>query len=249
MWGSIIGGALSAGGSLLGGLLGGSGDNYHPEVARNDAYKNYIKSIQAIKDAANKHGFHPLALLGSQPGSGFAAPVPSQAPSWSVGDAIGSGLATAGDLYTEAQLGEDIKEQRAYDESMRRRQDAIDNLRRKEITPEVKLQRENMQLQNDLLRMDIATSRSRLAKMRAEAIGGSQGSVLTPFHNKIELPLSTDAATMQNEFGEVVGDTYGWLRWLESQLTDPRTGEGHAHRAVREALPSVPKAGSWKGLW
>lgn len=223
MWGSIIGAGIQTAGGLIGSLLGGSKDNYHPEVARNDAYKNYIKSIQAIKDAAAKHGFHPLALLGSQPGSSFAAPVPSQDASWGVGDAVGGGISAFGDAYAEDQLREGEKEERMYEESMRRRQDAIDNLRRKEVTPEVKLQRENMRLQNDLLRMDIAQSRTKLAAARAAAIGGTGGDVLTGPGSVTFSPVPgrSSAQDAEDQYGEA-GDLIFGAGGLVEDLTSGR---------------------------
>lgn len=249
-WGTAIG---AVAGGLLGGLTGGGKKSgMSAKKAKHHQLDYDRRRIAAIVEGAKDAGIHPLAAIGASSGAGgFAAPV-GGGSNFGLGDAIGAGLRDLGGAFSSLYEGDqdrlEREEDRAYNESMRRRQDAIENLRRKEVTPETRLTRENMQLQNDLLRMDIATSRTRLANMRAAAIGGVPDTVITPFQNKIELPFSTDAATMQNEFGEAVGDTYGWLRWLESQLTNPRTGEGVAHERMRKDLPKIPKAGSWKPL-
>lgn len=264
MWGSILGGLASGFGSALGGLLGGgsNAEGGGSKKAKHHQLDYDRRRIKALVDGAGDAGIHPLAVLGAASGSGgFAAPVNSGS-GWGVGDAIGAGLSSAADtfasLYESDQDRLEREQVRRDTFAQERRERAIETLRSKEMTPERKLALKNAELQNELLTLDVAQSRSKLAAARAAAIGGTVGgsgvgSVVTPFGATLELPRSTDAGTMQNEFGEVVGDTYGWLRWLETQLTDPRTGEGKARKWLREnvppALSRIPAPGSMKPLW
>lgn len=176
MWGPIIGAGINVAGSLLGGLLGG-GNNAEgggSKKAKHHQLDYDRRRIKAIVDGANDAGIHPLAALGaSSGGGGFAAPVNPGGSGWGIGDAIGAGAQAFAELYESDQDRLERAEDRKHAEFVRNRQNAIENLRSKEITPERKLQLENLRLQNELLSTDIATSRTKLASMRNDVLGGA----------------------------------------------------------------------------
>lgn len=222
------GAALGFGGNLLSaasGLFGSKKeDNYHPEVWRKDMYRDYDYQVRAVVDSAKKYGFHPLALLGAGlPSSGgFAQPVSSYGPSNAAlaGDAIGDALNAFGDLY-------DQNEQLEKDEADRERERALAILRSKEITPEMKLQRENMGLQNDLLRMDILRSREEIRAARAASVGAVTGSpsVVDPNSGQLVvgpnlIPNLRRGATVSGQeaadmYGDLIGEAYGVGNYLD----------------------------------
>lgn len=247
MWQVFAGQALQSAGNIVGGLLQGKQDNYHPEVWRNDAYKNYMKQIQGVTDAAKKYGFHPLALLGSgMQGGGFATPVNS-GNQFGVGDAVGEALRGFGSSMENLYASDMDRMQRDEERGYYERDRALDILRSKEITPEVRLQRENMQLQNELLRSDIATSRTRLAEARAGAIGGSSSRVLVGPGGLTMAPVGSPSQHWEDEYGEL-GDLVGGGGRMIDDLTsgrivsEPLPGLGYLERAWHDWLKS-------KGLW
>lgn len=218
------GAAAAAGASILGNVLdktvfapkGGMG----AEEARNTRYLDMITHLRSIVEGAKRAGIHPLAALGSSGVGGFAMPVSSyggSAGSFGLGDAIGSGLGAIGDALYEQDQDRRDREERAGLEKARQRERALDILRSKEVTPEVRLQRENMALQNDLLRMDIARSRTALAEARAKALGATNGKSMTDALGITYTPPGgrASAQQMQDEYGDIVENVYGIGNWMQ----------------------------------
>lgn len=168
---------ISGAGSLAGGVV----DNYFNKKASDKSYKFQKKVLQnqvqwRVADAV-KAGLHPLAALGVNPASG---------PSISVGgSSLGSAL---------SDMGQDIsRAAEAY------------------LTPEAKgvaraqlLQEENIGLQNDLLRAQIAGAK------KALLTSGSTPGVASMIGN-IATSDPERAQTAQNWGGEFIGDTVGAL--------------------------------------
>lgn len=225
MWGSIIAGGLNLAGGLLGsGLFGGgsSPEGGGAKKAKHHALDYDRRRIKAIVDGAKDAGIHPLAAIGASGGGGsFAAPVNSGSSGWGAGDVVGRALQGFSELYQSDQDRMEERERYQSEVRERQRERALENLRSKEITPEIRLQRENMQLQNELLRADIATSRSKLFGARHAAVGATAGtpSVISPdTGNLVVAPAlmpdlvrspTVDAQKASDLYGDVIGELYG----------------------------------------
>lgn len=207
---------VSGAGSLAGGLV----DNYFNQKASNKSYKFQKKVLQnqiqwRVADAV-KAGIHPLAALGVNPASG---------PSISVGSSsLGSALSDMGQNLgraAEAYLTPDAK-----------------NASRAALLTE-----ENIGLQNDLLRAQIAgAQKALLTQGSTPGVASMIGNIATSDVNR--------AQTAQNWGGEFVGDAVGLLGalsdwwqtenkkapvgpWLESWLT--RGGSFNRRSASRSS--------------
>lgn len=246
--------ALSAAQGIAGlfGAGGSSAEGGGAKKAKHHQLDYDRRRVLAVVNGAKDAGIHPLAALGATSGGGgFAAPVNPGSSGFGVGDAIGQGLDTFSELYQSDQDRLERAEDRAYNESMRRRQNAIDTLRSKEVTPEVRLARENAALQNDLLRMDIATSRTRLAALRAAALGGTGpgGHTFTaPGGEVFNTAPTTDSQDIENRYGDVAQEVWGIGNIVRdahdmmyrNRVIDPEDWE--------KGLSQIPKAGSMKPL-
>lgn len=138
-WGSVIGGGLSAAGSVASGLLskGSSGPSYQHQLDMqlNDAKLRSINQPSWLVEGAKRAGLHPLAVLGMNMGSGQAYSVGDsgyQDTSW-LNDA-GQGIARAAGALV--------------DRKTRAQQDQFN-----QVQMQQKL--ENNDLQNQLLRAQI----------------------------------------------------------------------------------------------
>lgn len=259
-WQGAAGPIFSGGLSFLGGLGGLLGGGHEPEGGGAKKAKHHQldydrRRISALVNGAKDAGIHPLAVLGAASGSGgFAAPV-SSGSNWGVGDTIGAGLSAAADTFSTLYESDQDRLEREEDRKQRERENAYqrhrDTLQDKQYYDARKADAETRRLQNEGLELDNAISRTRLNQMRAAAIGASSGgnspdSVVTPFGAKLELPRSSSAQTMEDEFSDEVGSVYGFLRWLETQLTNPRTGEGYVSEGVKSGKYKLPQ--KWKGV-
>jgi len=109
----IIGGALiSAGGSLLGGLLGQSGPSkFEKQMARAQFAFQQDLAKQGIRwrvEDARAAGLHPLFALGAQPMGGQPVQIPGGGP-----DPMGAALADAGQSIGRAVAAQQTKEEKA----------------------------------------------------------------------------------------------------------------------------------------
>lgn len=217
------GAAIQAGGQILGGLLGGKKeDTYHPEVWRNQRTHDYMRSIRDITLAAKEYGFHPLALLGSQSAGGFAQPVEGGSSNFGVGDSIGNAISAFGDLY-QGEQDRQMAEQNAFQEREDAIQARVDADVARQNDPMYRAQLENMALQNDAIRMDMAESRTRIALARAAAIGGPQANVLQGPGGLTFNPPSIRSTAQQGEdqYGEA-GDIIFGAGGLVDDLANDR---------------------------
>lgn len=110
-WGSVIGGGLSAAGSIASGLLGkqGSGHSYQYYLDRQFNQTRDLAKNQPswLVEGAKKAGLHPLAVLGMNVGSGQSFSMGDtgssyQDTSW-LNDA-GQGIARAAGAWLIARL-------------------------------------------------------------------------------------------------------------------------------------------------
>jgi len=109
----VIGGALiSAGGSLLGGLLGSSGPSkFEKQMARAQFQFQQDFAKQGVRwrvEDAKAAGLHPLFALGYQPTGGSPVQIPAGGP-----DPMGGALAEAGQSIGRAVAAQQTKEERA----------------------------------------------------------------------------------------------------------------------------------------
>jgi len=114
-WGSLI----TAGGSILGGLLGGG--NKGPSFGDQKSWlrEQMMSKIKWTVDDAKRSGIHPLVALGSQASGGFGQPVSGDGNAgFGWGDAIGRGLEAVGDLYAQDQDRLEREEQRKYERGL-----------------------------------------------------------------------------------------------------------------------------------
>lgn len=202
---SGVGGLLGAGAGIANMFTGEKGQS--TKKAKHHQLDYDRRRIKAIVDGANDAGIHPLAALGAAGSGGFAAPVTSGG-GYGLGDAIGAGadaLSAFGQLYQSDQDRLEEAAARKDEMAQRQREFAISNLRSKEITPETRLNREYMQLQNEALRQDIlfkATSRSKLAATRAGSSGGPRSFTIGPDNFSLS-PGSSSAQDAQDVGGEL----------------------------------------------
>lgn len=206
--GSILGGlgAVLSGASGIAGLLGGSKKTgMGPEEALNYGYNSKMYEIHAIKDAAAKYGFHPLALLGN----GSFQPAPLAMPDggsspWLAGDAVGQALSGLGDLYEQdadrsdrRRERDDVERERRYQRSRDTLNDAYNNKRDK--------------LNEDLVRaqIDEVRSRTKINNARAVGVGAAAPSptepmIQMPFTGRWKLaPGTSSASDVQNTLGDL----------------------------------------------
>jgi len=229
MWGPIIAAGINTAGSLLGGLLGGGGsaEGGGAKKAKHHQLDYDRRRIKAIVDGANDAGIHPLAALGAASGGGgFAAPVNSGSSGFGLGDAISGGMASLSDAFANAYESDQDRMERDQERKELQRERALDNLRSKEITPEIKLQRENMQLQNDLLRADIARSRTALANARSVSQGGApvSGTYNLPFGMSVTpVPGRASAQDIEDIYGDIGEEVYGGASLIEDIATGRMT--------------------------
>lgn len=211
-WGALIG----AGGDLLSGFLGGQfgkkEDNYHPEVWRNDMYKNKLQEVRAIKDAARIHGFHPLALMGMSGGGGFAQPVSDSFRGGGWGDVAGSLGSRVGQAYDDYQSAK--ADEAALDDAKFQR--ILDDQANAKIAA----------LNEELLRAQIEETRSRTAANNLQMLErsaapvsrtlvGPGGSIFTPE------PGRSTAQEMEDQYGEM-GDLVGGTAGMAEDLIEGR---------------------------
>lgn len=151
-WGAVIGGALSAAGTIAGGLLGGSkgGHSYQYYLDRDYNQSQRIAKNQPswLVEGAKNAGLHPLAVMGMNVASGPSHYVGDQGGgkdySWLQDAGQGIGRA-AGALLSK----EDRAKQQMYDEARQSQQ------------------LENNQLQNELLRAQTAQIKQDMAMQLA----------------------------------------------------------------------------------
>lgn len=215
-WGAAIGGVVGAiGGGLLGGKKqkGGLG----PEGTINWNYKNYLKQVQALRDAGKKFGFHPLALMGNAGVSaGQVAPVGQSAQGDWTSDALMSLGSTAADLYqddVDAGLADDrrferiLAEQNAIGEQQKL--DAADAEYRKAVLDEVR-------------------SRTALNQARMAELGGARAMSTDPVRLQDAFggslypePGRSSAEHYEREYGDIVSEGYGLTNWIRDMWMTP----------------------------
>lgn len=176
IWGPLI----SAGTSLLGGLLGRKSQN---KMADKQAalQKEFAQSgIQWRVEDAKKAGIHPLYALGAQTAS--FSPV-------SVGDPLGGAFSDMGQHLGRAVDAMGTREERAVGKVLQH------------------LQLERAGLENDLLRTQIASEKARKIGMLGPALpGDTTGQPGEPLYiggTRIDTdPMTTSGQVFQNRYGE-----------------------------------------------
>lgn len=220
-----VGGLLQAGGSIAG-MFGGGKDNYHPEVWRNNAFKDYLQQIRGVKEAAAKYGFHPLALLGVPPSSGQVVSGGGGGPY--IGDALSGAAQGFSDIAGAYQSDQD---RMAYEEERQYRRDVDERERMDRIAADIIAadEREKRQRVTDaeVRRLDSETllnsarTRTELQQLRAGGLGATVGgmsqpsSVALPYTGTWRLaPGTSSASDVQNTMGEA----FEWLSSLEQGI-------------------------------
>lgn len=226
-WGAAIGGVL---GALGGGFLGGGKkkSGLGPEGMINWNYKNYVTQVKALKDAASRFGFHPLALMGqSGVSAGQTAPVAGQSSQgdWT-SDAIGSLLGTGADLYRD-----DVDSDR-YDDAR------FDAILREQAAIGEQSRLDEMNEKIAAAQLEEIRSRTLLNHFRMQQVGGPQQgadpiTLTDAFGVKLQ-PSNTGAQAYADQYGDIISEGYGLTNWLKDTFTDPTTGEGLARKYLRE---------------
>lgn len=215
-------GVFDAIGSVVGGLINAqSAKNINKkQLAYADALNK--NRIQWTVEDAKKAGIHPLAALGASSVGGFASPS-FVAPQW--GDAVASGFSALED---------------AFDGSRGSREASGPPKKLGPTQGEVlaeSLGLERAQLQNELLRTEIASMRSRTAisNMRAAATGGPV--IRSPF-GAIDVDTKVDPAdTYEQRYGEISDWIFG-PAVLASDLAKTHRKDREAFR--RKYPPGAP---------
>lgn len=177
---ALIGGGISAVGSLLGGLFGSSSNNHAGRDQRQATSYAIRASVLDKVAAAKEAGISPLYALG--------------APVMSASSAVGSPSASGDTLgQSLAAMGQDVGRAVAATQSAAQRQ--LQNLT---------LQKAG--LENDYLRAQIASINARTAQQMGPArpavdLPGDFGS-LTPSGK-------TTAQDVQNEYGDIAENLFG----------------------------------------
>lgn len=220
VWSAIIGAASS----LIGGALNRSAANDANERAAEQAEVNRQEQERFAKlgltwraeDAMNaykKTGIHPLAMLGVQ-GSTYS-PVSAAFTPASMGDSV-------------ARAGQDIGNaiHRGADRALRERA-----LRLQEV--QLNNAAERGSLENELLRMNIASQRMRLAQMNAPAAPSAAPTMVdtTRLHQGI-----TDNMDIAREPGSSTG--IGYLKMPDGSLM-PVKSEAAGQRLEDDALGNL----------
>lgn len=182
----MLGGLISAGASVVGGILGNSQADKDRKLQKQLAHEGIRLRVNDAKAA----GIHPLYALGAPTLS--ASPVP-------VGD------------FGISQAGQDIG--RAIDQTMNsdEKKDAVSGAL-------LKLQMENQSLQNDTLRLELASKATRLRQQnQAPFPGGTtaipgQGNATMTMSDGTKVPYDpkvTSAQDAEDRFGEIGGEVFG----------------------------------------
>lgn len=204
----MLGSLISAGASILGGILGNSAADKQMEMQKDFAQKGIRWRVNDAKAA----GIHPLYALG--------APTMSYSPV-ATGD---FGVSQAGQ-----DIGRAIDQTRTSGERQSARGDAL-----------LSLQLENQKLQNDALRVEIASRTARLAQQTSPAFPGSptgipgQGDFVLAQGEHLRPGRSSGAQDFEDRYGEIGGEAAGaynlltdadsnFNRWaLDTFGVDPR---------------------------
>lgn len=201
------GAAIAAGGSILGGLLGGG--NKGPSFGDQKSWmrEQMMSRIKWTVDDARRSGIHPLVALGAGAFSASPAPVDGQS-AW--GNSIGDAAAALGGGL-DAAFAQDADLEEA--ERMRMDRIAADVVNQGREDAAIAAQAKRDALQEKLINAQIMESQSRTAldMARARAVGGmSSGSpsVLTDaFGRRWDVSGQVPAQEFENQFGEP-GDWY-----------------------------------------
>lgn len=210
MFESIIGPLISAGSSLLGGLFGQSSKDKDREAQERMAQQNIALQKEFAQTGirwkvadAKAAGIHPLYALGANTTSFSPVSVGSD-PSSPMGEAVG-------------KMGQDIS--RAVTATSSKEERAL------QLTG-TKLQLENQQLQNEILKAKLASDVAKVSQQSAppfptmtfNPFSGTTGAdvkveqdtrqKLTPFGLRWMLANTPDAQTFENRYAE------GPLSWL-----------------------------------
>lgn len=219
-WGPIIGAGISAGGQILGGLLGKKKKGLGPEGQSNQAMRNLYRSFHYTVEGAKAAGIHPLVALGAASGGGFASPVGSSGFGWS--DAVGMGLDALGRGVSDyfAQDADDMERARLEREiKAARDEERFDKI----LADQAQIGRD--MLNEELVRAQINEARSRtyLNAKSAEAIGGPQvmgtnaGTLTDAFGDQLQ-PRNTGAQEYADQYGDILSEIYGFTNWLKDNF-------------------------------
>lgn len=166
-WGSLI----SAGGSILGGLLGGGSKGPSFGDQKSWMREQMMSKIKWTVDDAKRSGIHPLVALGSQASGGFASPAMGDGMGgFGWGDAVGRGLEAIGDLYTQDQDQLEREAERKLEQS--RYDDArFDKI----LEDQARIKSEQQAVKESDARIAEHMSNAALNAARMQAIGANAG--------------------------------------------------------------------------
>lgn len=232
---SSIGGALSGLGAIAG-AFGGSGgpsrkreqDSYTLQAQAHNA--NYKQMMATTVDAYKSLGFHPLLAAGAQPYQPGGAVVGDSGPSF--GDrlsAVGQSVSRLGNIQQDGET-------RALSQTMQ------------------KLQLENMQAQNDLLRAQT----TRIAAPTTPPQGGvysmpgqtSSGAVVT-LPSEIDTSDPSDVSRQAGDINVFRLDTNGGIvpsERMKQGIEDDIIGQVLWHLKNRFNRPPLPDGREWNNL-
>lgn len=220
MLGAIIGGAISAGSSLLGGMLNNTAADNAADEAWDRQKKVLTKQIQWRVEDAVKAGLHPLAALSVNPASG--------PPAAAVFD---SGLGNAG-----AALGDAVER-------------VTDPMQKAQIAMQ-RLQLERATLDNDLIRSNIASQRMRNIQQSTPGVRSTTGNdvLVNPFTDApFPMKHPDNAQIAQNAYGEPGEWWFGGANmvadWIRNNGMDPKqfyeNPIGYGAQELRKATSSA----------
>lgn len=219
------GAAISAAGSVLGGLLGGGGDSAKDAARANYNYQTRydLNRPEILVKGAQRAGIHPLIVMGANPAMGtWAQPVAGQP---SLGDAIGSGLQAAAAGVSEYQANKAQEKRDAENAQL----EHFNMLRQASLDADNRaLTKAQINAYNAQAMADVARSRTILANSRSRVVGGSgvTNPMTLPDGSGWKPGPSATAQTMQDQYGDIVENGYGLWRLLMDSMSNAETFRG-----------------------
>lgn len=226
---SWVGPAIQAGGEILGGIFGGSGEAKAAKAELAFARELNQNRVQWTVEDAKKAGIHPLAALGASSLGGFAMPQFVSGPG--LGDSIGAGLSAIGrgvsSVYEQDEDALEREQDRRLQRELQDREHWQRSLDRTAMLNDPG--RRLRGLQEELVKAQIAETMSRtmLMRQRAASIGGPQAGAVTdqyavplvePVTGRVVQPgPASSAQVVADRWGDLIGEAYGISNFVEDQ--------------------------------